>query len=526
MKRVLRFLRRRTARVSPMPCGSGRDELQPEGQEHASSSQHKQRSCRARAVEPREQGKRAEVAPSWALCAAGAAGETKAAPAVSAAGSAVQPQGGRGDEAVRCPLEECTTELHPHHAQLWMSEQAAKLQRHVEQLSQIEEKLSESIVDRNAVSKGLLQLHGENVNINVSRLEGEVSQLHKALQEKTEALGKAKRALKRMAKELEAQQKKQEEEQADRMKKAAVLQHQVAQLKEENLSLRQQLSNLQQGGQEGQRRGGQLPGHPEPALSRLQLTETSSASACACSDLKEELKEDRDKIGKLTMELQLESQACQQLAARNQELQGLLVTLERKQCEQKAQARRREMKLLKKIEQLEASAGNALKLLEASSSLKIIKLEQKSQALEQELERARRRQKETERQLAFEKTAKESFMEFYQMSDKTIRSLQVDLELSHKRLAWHWQRRLEENPTLTPCLGLAGERGEIPWSIFQCDSSVFRRKAGSVCTLGVMYFLILPDSSIGLEREQRGELEASRPPPGPRSRPERASDGH
>ncbi|XP_068024649.1 centrosomal protein of 131 kDa-like [Melanerpes formicivorus] len=496
MKRVLRFLRRRTARVSPMPCGSGRDELQPEGQEHASSSQHKQRSCRARAVEPREQGKRAEVAPSWALCAAGAAGETKAAPAVSAAGSAVQPQGGRGDEAVRCPLEECTTELHPHHAQLWMSEQAAKLQRHVEQLSQIEEKLSESIVDRNAVSKGLLQLHGENVNINVSRLEGEVSQLHKALQEKTEALGKAKRALKRMAKELEAQQKKQEEEQADRMKKAAVLQHQVAQLKEENLSLRQQLSNLQQGGQEGQRRGGQLPGHPEPALSHLQLTETSSASACACSDLKEELKEDRDKIGKLTMELQLESQArqqlaarnrelqlesqaCQQLAARNQELQGLLVTLERKQCEQKAQARRREMKLLKKIEQLEASAGNALKLLEASSSLKIIKLEQKSQALEQELERARRRQKETERQLAFEKTAKESFMEFYQMSDKTIRSLQVDLELSHKRLAWHWQRRLEENPTLTPCLGLAGERGEIPWSIFQCDSSVFRTRGNT-----------------------------------------------
>ncbi|XP_068026277.1 centrosomal protein of 131 kDa-like isoform X2 [Melanerpes formicivorus] len=462
-----------------MPCGSGRDELQPEGQEHASSSQHKQRSCRARAVEPREQGKRAEVAPSWALCAAGAAGETKAAPAVSAAGSAVQPQGGRGDEAVRCPLEECATELHPHRAQLWMSEQAAKLQRHVEQLSQIEERLSEGIVDRNAVSKGLLQLHGENVNINVSRLEGEVSQLHKALQEKTEALGKAKRALKRMAKELEAQQKKQEEEQADRMKKAAVLQHQVAQLKEENLSLRQQLSNLQQGGQEGQRRGGQLPGHPEPALSRLQLTETSSASACACSDLKEELKEDRDKIGKLTMELQLESQACQQLAARNQELQGLLVTLERKQCEQKAQARRREMKLLKKIEQLEASAGNALKLLEASSSLKIIKLEQKSQALEQELERARRRQKETERQLAFEKTAKESFMEFYQMSGKTIRSLQVDLELSHKRLAWHWQRRLEENPTLTACLGLAGERGEIPWSIFQCDSSVFRTRGNT-----------------------------------------------
>ncbi|XP_068024652.1 serologically defined colon cancer antigen 8 homolog [Melanerpes formicivorus] len=411
------------------------------------------------------------------------------------------------------PVEECATELHPHHAQLWMSEQAAKLQRHVEQLSQIEEKLSEGIVDRNAVSKGLLQLHEENVNINVSRLEGEVSQLHKALQEKTEALGKAKRALKRMAKELEAQQKKQEEEQADRMKKAAVLQHQVAQLKEENLSLRQQLSNLQQGGQEGQRRGGQLPGHPEPALSRLQLTETSSASACACSDLKEELKEDRDKIGKLTMELQLESQACQQLAARNQELQlesqacqqlaarnrelqlesqacqqlaarnqelqGLLVTLERKQCEQKAQARRREMKLLKKIEQLEASAGNALKLLEASSSLKIIKLEQKSQALEQELERARRRQKETERQLAFEKTAKESFMEFYQMSGKTIRSLQVDLELSHKRLAWHWQRRLEENPTLTPCLGLAGERGEIPWSIFQCDSSVFRTRGNT-----------------------------------------------
>ncbi|XP_068025765.1 centrosomal protein of 131 kDa-like [Melanerpes formicivorus] len=394
------------------------------------------------------------------------------------------------------PVEECTTELHPHCAQLWMSEQAAKLQRHVEQLSRIEEKLCEGIVDRNAVSKGLLQLHEENVNINVSRLEGEVSQLHKALQEKTEALGKAKRALKRMAKELEAQQKKQEEEQADRMKKAAVLQHQVAQLKEENLSLRQQLSNLQQGGQEGQRRGGQLPGHPEPALSRLQLTETSSASACACSDLKEELKEDRDKIGKLTMELQLESQArqqlaarnqelqlesqaCQQLVARNQELQGLLVTLERKQCEQKAQARRREMKLLKKIEQLEASAGNALKLLEASSSLKIIKLEQKSQALEQELERARRRQKETERQLAFEKTAKESFMEFYQMSDKTIRSLQVDLELSHKRLAWHWQRRLEENPTLTPCLGLAGERGEIPWSIFQCDSSVFRTRGNT-----------------------------------------------
>ncbi|XP_067997048.1 centrosomal protein of 131 kDa-like isoform X1 [Melanerpes formicivorus] len=297
-----------------------------------------------------------------------------------------------------------------------------------------------------------------------------------------------------MAKELEAQQKKQEEEQADRMKKAAVLQHQVAQLKEENLSLRQQLSNLQQGGQEGQRRGGQLPGHPEPALSRLQLTETSSASACACSGLKEELKEDRDKIGKLTMELQLESQACQQLAARNQELQGLLVTLERKQCEQKAQARRREMKLMKKIEQLEASAGNALKLLEASSSLKIIKLEQKSQALEQELERARRRQKETERQLAFEKTAKESFMEFYQMSGKTIRSLQVDLELSHKRLAWHWQRRLEENPTLTPCLGLAGERGEIPWSIFQCDSSVFRwvQKSGWLLPVLVREWESLP----------------------------------
>ncbi|XP_067994089.1 moesin-like [Melanerpes formicivorus] len=84
---------------------------------------------------------------------------------------------------------------------------------------------------------------------------------------------------------------------------------------------------------------------------------------------------------------------------------------------------------LRTLMQLEASAGNALKLLEASSSLKIIKLEQKSQALEQELERARRRQKETEQQLAFEKTAKESFMELCQMSEKTIRSLQVDLEL-------------------------------------------------------------------------------------------------
>lgn len=52
------------------------------------------------------------------------------------------------------------------------------------------------------------------------------------------------------------------------------------------------------------------------------------------------------------MELQLESQARQQLAARNQELQGLLVALERKQCEQKAQAQRREMELMKRIEQV------------------------------------------------------------------------------------------------------------------------------------------------------------------------------
>lgn len=57
-------------------------------------------------------------------------------------------------------------------------------------------------------------------------------------------------------------------------------------------------------------------------------------------------------IDKLTMELQLESQARQQLAARTQELQGLLETLERKQSEQKAQAQRREMELLKRIEQV------------------------------------------------------------------------------------------------------------------------------------------------------------------------------
>lgn len=148
------------------------------------------------------------------------------------------------------PVEEWATKFHPHRAQVWMSDQAAKLQGHVEQLSEIEEKLREGISDRNAVSKALLQLP-ENVNVHVSRLEGEVSQLHKALQEKTEALGKAKRALKRTAKELEAQQKKQKEEEADSMKKAAVLQQQVAELQEENLSLRQQLSNLQQGGQEG-----------------------------------------------------------------------------------------------------------------------------------------------------------------------------------------------------------------------------------------------------------------------------------
>ncbi|XP_064000141.1 trichohyalin-like [Pogoniulus pusillus] len=285
--------------------------------------------------------------------------------------------------------EEWPTDSHLHPALPWMSDLAEEFQRHLEWLLELQGKFSEGISEVQEISKALLQAPLIE-RLKVRRLERQVESLQKELQEKTVDLQKARRALQRKEEKQAARQSKEEEEQAGGMGKASVLQQQLAQLQEEKLSHCQQLSHVA---------------------------------------LRDELKAARDKIVHLTLELEVESQKRQQLAAKNQELQELLVAQKREQAEQRGKAHARVMELISLNHQLGASAVSATRQLKDSSSFRVTKLEEKNRALEKELERARSMQKEMERQLAREKAAREAREELYQRSKEAIRVMKEQLDI-------------------------------------------------------------------------------------------------